>query len=179
MKDIDYVINKAIKGDDKAFEQLIDINKEKLYRMAYIYIKNEASALDIVSDTVYKAYMSIDKLINPNFFSTWLIKILINTAADYIKSKEKVEYISNYEKIETNDFDIEDSIEINISSKIDLYNAIDLLEPEYKNIIILKYFQDMTISQIAKVLDRPEGTIKSYIHRALKKLKIQLKEDYV
>ncbi|WP_146127619.1 sigma-70 family RNA polymerase sigma factor, partial [Clostridium luticellarii] len=70
-------------------------------------------------------------------------------------------------------------MEFNISKNVDLYNAMDNLSIKYKNLIILKYFQDMTIPQISKLLEYPEGTVKVYLRRALKKLKVELEKGCI
>ncbi|CEN31344.1 sigma factor [Paraclostridium sordellii] len=72
------LISKAKKGSDKAFEELINIYKEYLYKMAFIYTKNEHDALDIYQETVYKIYLNIDKLKDSSYFKTWITRILIN-----------------------------------------------------------------------------------------------------
>jgi RNA polymerase sigma-70 factor, ECF subfamily len=82
-------VEKAKKGDQKAFMQLIDTEKEKLYRIAYTYVKNESDALDIVQDTIYKAFISINNIKDVSYFSTWITRILINTSLDFIKKKKK------------------------------------------------------------------------------------------
>ncbi|AWI06225.1 sigma-70 family RNA polymerase sigma factor [Clostridium drakei] len=177
MNDIDTVI-KAQKGDDIAFSELIECHKENLYKIAFAYLKNEEEALDIVSDTIYKVYMDINKLKNPKFFKTWITRILINNSINSLKKNRRVILIDEYEKIEN--FSISNlDLETDIPKCIDLYNAIDSLNIKSKTIIILKYFQDMTISEISNTLEIPEGTVKVYIHRALKKLRIQLREEFV
>ncbi len=177
MDNIDSIIKKAIKGDEVSFSKLIDLNKEKLYRISYMYVKNEQDTLDIVSSTVFKAYLNINKLKDPKLFNTWIIRILINTAADQLKKTKKIIYIDNYEQFEnlnkTNEF------EFKLANDMDLYNAVDKLDMKYKNLIILKYFEDMTISQISKLLNQSEGTIKVYLSRALKKLKIDLMKECI
>lgn len=179
MDSIETFVKKAKKGDDEAFTNLIDINKVKLYKIAYIYVKNEQDALDILSDTICKAYRSINKLKDPKFFNTWLFRILINTATDKTQNNKRIIYIDDYEKIKSELIDNMCEADFNLPANIDLYRAIDTLDIKYKNIVILKYFQDMTIAQISKILNHPEGTIKVYLSRALKKLKIQLKEEYI
>jgi RNA polymerase sigma-70 factor (ECF subfamily) len=62
---------------------------------------------------------------------------------------------------------------------LDLYNAIDILRDNYKTVIILKYFNDMTIESIANVMDIPENTVKTYLRRAKENLNKILKEDYL
>mgnify|MGYP001375911085 CR=1 FL=1 len=179
MDGMDVIVKKAKQGDDEAFTKLIDVNKVKLYKIAYMYVKNEQDALDILSDTICKSYKSIKKLKDPKFFNTWLFRILINTATDKTKNNKKIIYIDDYEKIKSEFTDKMCESDFNIPANIDLYRAIDTLDIKYKNIVILKYFQDMTIAQISKILNHPEGTIKVYLFRALKKLKIQLKEEYI
>lgn len=177
MNNIDSIIKKAIKGDELSFSKLIDSNKEKLYRISYMYVKNEQDALDIVSNTVFKAYMNINKLKDPKLFNTWIVRILINTATDQLKKNSKIVYIDDYKQFETSNNTNE--FEFNVVNNIDLYNAIDKLDIKYKNLIILKYFEDMTISQISNLLNQPEGTVKVYLSRALRKIKIDLMEECI
>lgn len=177
MNNIDSIIKKAIKGDDVSFGKVIDLNKEKLYRISFMYVKNEQDALDIVSNTIFKAYMNINKLKDPKLFNTWIIRILINTAADQLKKTSKIMYIDDYEQFEATN--TTDEFEFKVANNIDLYNAIDKLDVKYKNLIILKYFEDMTISQISTLLNQPEGTVKVYLSRSLKKLKIDLVEECI
>jgi len=164
-------IKLAQKGDDNAFYELISEQKSKLYKTAFAYVKNKEEAMDIVSDTVYKAYISIKKLKEPSFFNTWLTRILINTSLDYINKNSKVS-------------SLKESISADISlilkdedQRIDLKEAVDKLTSEYKTIVILKYFQDMTLVEIAKVLQCPLGTVKTRLHKALGELRLDLKEE--
>lgn len=175
MKNIE-IVKRAQKGDKEAFVKLINDSKENLYKIAFTYMKNEQEALDVVSDAVYKAYIDIKKVKKPEFFNTWITKILINSAINRLRKGGRIIYIDDYQKNSKVEND-NSEIYLDIPANIDLYNALDNLEIKYRSIIILKYFQDMTIVQISKVLDLPEGTVKVYLRRALKKLKIQLKEE--
>ncbi|MBT2618499.1 MULTISPECIES: sigma-70 family RNA polymerase sigma factor [unclassified Bacillus (in: firmicutes)] len=164
-------VKKAQKGDDQAFIKLIHKEKEKLYRTAFLYVKNESDSLDIVQDTIYKAYISIGNLKDSSYFSTWLTRILINTALDFIKKNNKVIPID------------QDSLErigaaerLMLEDKMDLFTAIEGLAEKYKTVIILRYYQDLTIKQIAEFLECPEGTVKTNLHRAINELKGKLKE---
>jgi len=177
MSNIDNV-KKAQKGNDKAFNELINACSEKLYKIAFAYLKNEQDSLDTVSDTIYKVYKDINKLKNPEFFDTWIIKILINHSINKLNKNKKIICFDEYEKI--NQLETKESETIwKIPENLDLYNAIDKLDYKLKTIIILKYFQDMTISQISQTLSSPEGTVKVYIQRALKKLKIYLEGEVI
>lgn len=164
----------AIKGNEKAFENLMDACKEGLYRTAFAYVKNEQDAVDILQETVYKAYISIDKLKEVKYFKTWITKILINNAINFINKNKKIVYITEDVSNNTN------SHEGNkIDERLDIMSSIDKLEDKYKNVIILKYFQDLTISEIAEVLNYPIGTVKTYLNKALSKLRVFMNEEII
>lgn len=164
-------IKLAQKGDDNAFYELLSERKGQLYKTAFAYVKNKEDALDIVSDTVYKAYISIKNLKEPNFFNTWLTRILINNSLDSINKKGRAlplkENVSSDTRIISKD---DEQI-------IDLKVAVDKLSGKYKTIVILKYFQDMTLVEIAKILQCPLGTVKTNLHKALGELRLDLKEE--
>jgi RNA polymerase sigma-70 factor, ECF subfamily len=166
-------VKKAKRGNDKAFQELIEAEKEKLYRMAYLYVKNESDAIDIVHETIYKAYISIKKLKETNYFSTWLTRILINTALDFIKKNQRVIPVEGLDQYGKN---IE---RLHIEERMDLVDAIDQLEEKYKTVIILRYYNDLTIKEIAKILNYPEGTVKTNLHRAINQLRIYLRKEYI
>ncbi|RMD00173.1 sigma-70 family RNA polymerase sigma factor [Clostridium autoethanogenum] len=170
------IVRKVQKGDDKTFGKLMNLYKEKLYKIAFAYLKNEQNSLDAISETIYKSYININKLKEPQYFNTWIIKILINSCKDILKKNKKVVYIDEYDKIDGEKEEVLET-ELKIASNIDLYNAIDKLNEKFKSVIILKYLEDMTITQISEVLDFPEGTVKVYLRRALKILKIELGEE--
>lgn len=161
------VVKKAIKGDEKSFVALIETRQEKIYKIAYSYVKNQEDSLDIVQETVCKAFVSIGTLKNPQYFDTWLIRIGINCALAHLKkNKQYVQLEEDHKKIKDDTTLIEESFDLN--------KALDLLEPQYKTIILLKYFEDLTFADIAKVLDYPISTVKTYLYRALKHLKISM-----
>ncbi|MUV38752.1 RNA polymerase sigma factor SigV [Lentibacillus sp. JNUCC-1] len=84
------LVKKAINGNEKAFESLVKIESEKLYKTAFLYVGNKDDALDVLQETIYKAFISVDQVKQPQFFSTWLTKILIRTAYDVIRRRKKI-----------------------------------------------------------------------------------------
>jgi RNA polymerase sigma-70 factor (ECF subfamily) len=158
-------IEKAKKGDAQSFYELITERRELLYKTAYLYVKNEQDALDIVGETVYHAFRSIGKLKHAEYFTTWLVKILINQAL-LMKKKSRSGWPLLTER------DIADAeAGLAVEDKLDLLEAVDRLNEPYKTVIILKYLHDLPNSQIAEILETPVGTVKTHLHRALKKLK--------
>jgi RNA polymerase sigma-70 factor (ECF subfamily) len=165
------MIKLAKMGDDDAFYELLSQRKSQLYKTAYAYVKNKEEAMDIVSDTVYKAYISIKKLKEPSLFNTWLTRILINTSLDSINKNSRL--VSFEENVKSNTLitaaDNEGTIDIKV--------AVDRLQGKYKTIVILKYFHDLTLVEIAKTLQCPLGTVKTMLYKALGELRLDLKEE--
>ena len=167
------LINKAKKGNPIAFQELIHLEKEKLYKMAYIYMKNEDEALEVFQETVYQSFKSIKKLKQDQYFSTWIIRILINTAIATLRKNKRVVLINK---------DILDNLSgahmVETDEQMDLLNALNEMDEKYKTVLLLRYYQDYTIQQIAIILDCPEGTVKTNISRGIAVLKERLKGVY-
>lgn len=172
MEDV-LLVKRAIKGDRQAFEKLMDIYFDRLYREAYIRCKYEEDAKEIVQETIYKAYKNIRSLKEPQYFKTWLSRILINVANDYLRNKGMVDL-----ELDETSYVKEVVTEDNVEIKIDLYNAIDELEDKYKDAVILRYIDDLKIEDVSKILDRPVNTIKTHLRKALNDMKKMLKEGY-
>ena len=164
------LVKKAIKGNKKAYGMLVETYQTYLYQTAFLYVKNEQDALDAVQNCVMKGMVAISKLREPAYFKTWLTKILIN---GIYRAKEKTVPIVSLEEYQEKA--PEDSFLA--EERIDLYEAIDLLRSAYKNVIILYYFSNMRIKEIADIMDIPEGTVKGYLARAKKELKKSLQEE--
>ena len=162
--------NKSIKTNCASFEKLLLQYKYYLYKVAYTYVKDKQVALDILQETSFKAWLNIHTLKDEEKFKPWITKILVNTALNYIKKESKVIYMEDENSI------IYSEKSISIEEKLDLYDAIDLLKPKYKTVIILKYFDDMKIEDISYVLNTPENTVKSHLKRAKESLSSILKE---
>ena len=135
--------NKSIKTNCASFEKLLLQYKSYLYKVAYTYVKDKQVALDILQETSFKAWLNIHTLKDEEKFKPWITKILVNTALNYIKKESKVIYMEDENSI------IYSEKSISIEEKLDLYDAIDLLKPKYKTVIILKYFDDMKIEDIS------------------------------
>jgi len=164
------MLKAAKKGDSEAFIQLLETQKEQIYRIAFAYLKNEQDALEAIQEVTFRAYKNIKKLKEAKYFSTWLTRIMINYCIDELKRKKR--FLINDSKAQTG------SILEEKDKTIGVETAIKTLEPRFQEIIILKYFQDMTIEQIADHLGHPTGTIKTWLSKALQALRKQItKED--
>lgn len=164
------LVEKAARGNREAFGELIIIHQEYLYRLAYMYTKNEQDALDAVQECAMRAMISMDKLREPDYFKTWITRILINSI--YLAQK-KSRNNSPFEEYS----EAAPEPAVSIEEKTDLYDAIDLLPPAYKTVVILQYFQGMKIKEISQVMNIPIGSVKAYLFRAREALRNQLRDE--
>ena len=152
----------------KEFERFISENIDRIYRFAYSYTKKREDAEDVVSESVEKALKSLKKLKQPEFMKTWFYKIVSNTALTHINKKSNIELLSFNE--------IPESSENDDYSKLNFEELIKVLDVKYKSVIILRFMEDMKISEIAKILDVSENTVKTRLYTALRLLKSDMEE---
>lgn len=171
MKDL---VLAAQRGDDQAFYELIDQHKSRLYRIAWTSLRHEQDALEAVQETVCRAYVNMKKLKNPAFFATWLVRILLNHCIDELKRRAKQSPHRSHQMKNVPEERVmfrQSDVSISVEDRLELEQAIDELGEPEKQIILLKYYEDMTITDISDVLACPPGTIKTRLHRALNKLR--------
>lgn len=165
------LIRKAVRGNPDAYGRLIVLYQEYLYKIAFLYMKNEQDALDLVGSTILKGFQNIRTLKKPEWFKTWLTRILINTAKDELKK------IIHYDEIDENTLSRRYQT-VTPEEQMDLNSAIERLPEKYRMVIVLKYFRDLSVHEISYIMNAPEGTVKAYLSRARDELKKTLKEDY-
>lgn len=150
--------------------EYIKDNQEKLYRIAFSYSKNEEAALDIVQEAITKALKNINKLREESYIKTWFYRILINEALQYIRKNKRIltcelEAIEN--KVDCN---------ADLAECLDIYKYVQNLNEKLKTVIILRFFEDMKISEIARITKTNESTVKSRLYKGLKELKRLIEE---
>lgn len=149
------------------FENYINENIDAAYRFAFTYAKNKEDAEDILNESVVKALRSINSLRDPEKIKPWFYRIIANTALTHIKSRQKIVYLE-YEDMENLDSVTDDYSNLNFNE------LIEKLDPKYKSIIVLRFFENMTIQEVASVLDLNENTVKTRLYKALKMLRVEI-----
>ena len=164
----------AKNGDGESFYKLLEPIGDKLYKIAFMYMKNEDDALDCVHDSIVKAIQGLDKLKEPRYFSTWIIRITINVCKDNLRKAQKISPRDTAE--------FEDKLactgNISIEENIDLYSALNNLKEDEKELIAMRYMDDMSTRDIAQVTEAPLGTVRSKLSRTIKKLRIYMEGEY-
>lgn len=154
--------------------KLIEKNKEKYYRIAYAYVKNKDDALDIIHNAVVKAIQKTDTVHNKDFIETWFYRILVNESISHIRKNRRIIWFDDLKH-----FEIFEKEEIECDNYLSLYDAMDRLSPKLKTVVILRFFEDMKLEEIADVTSTKLSTVKARLYKALELLKNYIEgEDY-
>ena len=152
----------------KAFIEEIEVIKKQLYQTAYMYLGNEADALEVVDETVYKGYRSRHQLREENFFATWMTRILINECKRTLKKRGRIDYY---------DVLLEEADKEEAYDNLPLKEAVARLPLQLREVIILRYFTGYTLAETATILHSPQGTVVTWQRKALALLKLSLQEE--
>lgn len=175
------LVKRTIENDDSAFTEIIERYKRKVFSIGYKHSYNKETASDLSQEIFAKVYLNLKKYKPSYRFSTWIIRIATNHCIDYLR-KKKLKTIS-YEHT----FKDLDNQYSNLPIPDESYNpevlwedaelkdvmlqAVEQLPEKYREIIVLRHYEELSYKEIAEVLDLPIGTVMTYLHRARKMLK--------
>ena len=140
--------------------------KARLYRTALLYLGSESAALDAVDEAVYKGLRAHGKLRRPEFFDTWMTRILINVCNSELRRRRREIAVEELPETAAEAFDA-----------LPLKEAIRRLPRELKAVIILRYFTGLTLAETADALGLPPGTVSTRQRKALSLLNLELTEE--
>jgi len=153
--------------NDDYIHQLIDKYSDMLMRITYLHMKNKSDAEDIVQDVFVKLIEKPISFENSEHEKAWLIRVTVNLCKDRLKAA----WFKKRVKIDVNCYSSN-------PKNSNVLSAILELPVKYRSIILLFYFEDYSIKEIAKILGIKEGSVGSQLHRARKMLEKKLKEDF-
>ncbi len=171
-------VTDLLSEDDNAselFEELIETHAVSLIQVAYSYVKNKQMAEDIVQDVFIKAFEKKEQFRGDSSYKTYLYKMTINRSYDYLRSWSYRNHLltnkfSNLLGIQKS----MDEFVILEDEKASIGNAVLALNPKYREVIMLYYFKDLKIDEIAIILDCSVNTVKTRLSRARSMLKERL-----
>ncbi len=168
---MDQYLQQALAGDENAIRHITSMHKPRLLVKAYTYMKNKQDAEDIVQETFIKAFGALAQLKEPKYFATWLYKILIRESFFALKKKKRTELL---------ELEIMEQLQLldqeNSEDYSELHNAIESLKKDYQIAIVMHYFYDFKVFEIAEMLGKPNNTIKMHLHRGRKAIRQKLEE---
>jgi RNA polymerase sigma-70 factor (ECF subfamily) len=173
------LLNRIRNGDKSAYIELVKPYSERLLRKAKSMMKNEDDAEDVVQDSLISGYKSIGNFRADSGVYTWLYRIVINKSKDLLaKNKNRGEKpLSETEYLVLDErMGYEKKLELNDESNY-LIKKVNSLDEVYKEVIELRYFEEMSYSEIASVLNCNIGTVKSRLFKAKELLKYMIMKD--
>ena len=177
------LIEKSLAGDRNAFKALIEANQRLVMHVVYKMVSNRSDVEDICQDVFVKVYQNLTGFKHDSKLSTWIAKIAYNTTINYLE-KKKVPLFDDLspeemtlDHLSGNGTAPDDLSEQGELSGI-LKDQIDHLPVQFRTILTLYHLDEMTYKEIGKIMDLPEGSVKSYLFRARKLLKDSLLSKY-
>jgi RNA polymerase sigma factor (sigma-70 family) len=171
------LVKKAVAGDPEALSILIDKYKNNAYNLSISIVKNKESAKDIVQDSFLKVLENIARFKNESKFSTWLYRIVYNESLKYIQKTNRVSVI-DIESVRIENYYDEISAAEDKCLDSDLYQAIESLDENDRNILLLFYLAEKSVKEINTITGLSISNIKVILHRTRKKLFESLKLKY-
>ncbi len=162
-----HVIKKAISGDPEALSLLVNKYRDVAFNLALSIVRNKEDAKDITQDSFLKVLEHISEFRNDSKFSTWLYKIVYNHSIQFIRRSELVNFI-DIESVRALEYP--DTLETGEEKYFELYHAIDRLEENERNIILLFYLAEKSIKELKVITGLSISNIKVILHRTRKKL---------
>ena len=141
--------------------------KDRLYRTAYVYLGNESDALEAVDEAVYQALRSLTQLKQPEYFESWLTRILINECHKELRRRKRIVTVDV----------LPDTAGPEAYGHLPLKDAIRHLPEELREVVILRFFSGYTQAETAEILRVPQGTVATRQRRALQLLRLELGEE--
>ena len=169
-KDEAELIAQVLSGDHDAYATLVNRYKNAVYHYCFAIILNEDAAEDIAQDTFIAAFYNLGRYNSQFRLSTWLFKIGTNKALNYIKRHGReiaaedvaAQVVSTHRGPDRYAEDVE------------LSEAVQRLEPKYRTVVSLYYWQGLSYREIAHIMDAPEGSVKGWMSRAKSQLRKEL-----
>ena len=151
--------------------QYIIENQNRFYRLAYSYVREEQAALDVVQNAIIRALEGCYGIRNPLAIKTWFYRIVVNESLQYLRKQKNLTALTEEHTAGLS------YTEPAFTEDNEAYAAVMQLPEPMKTVVILHYYEDLTLKQIAEITETPLSTVKTRLYSALKKLKLILKEE--
>jgi RNA polymerase sigma-70 factor (ECF subfamily) len=162
------LIEKAKHGDPACFDQLVEMHTPSLYKVVLRLANDRGEAENIVQETWFRVWKSLDRCRTDQPFFPWLAKIALNVARDAWRKKKPLDFVDlgeSTEKFVSEELGVEENLEKE-EAILKLLEGVQALREEYRLVIGLRYDGAMSYKEMAEILDIPVNTVRTYLHRA-------------
>jgi RNA polymerase sigma-70 factor, ECF subfamily len=160
--------------NNSQLENIIEQHLKSVFNYVYKIVRNRGETEDITQDVFIKVWKNFDKFDAVKNFKTWLFAIARNTTIDHLRKDKDILFSEKAENFEESITDIEplpDEIFVKKELGKELEIALSKIRPDFREIILLHYTEDMTFEEISEVVEKPLNTVKSQHRRALATLR--------
>lgn len=151
------LIRRARLGDGAAFAELMEGQKQTLYKVARSYLHSDADAADAIGETVLACFEKPDTLREPQYFRTWLTRILIRKCQDILRQRGRCIPLEKA---------AEPSYDKPGTARAEFLDLLDSLDEKYRTVLLLYYGEGFQVKEIAGILGLKEETVKTRLKRA-------------
>lgn len=172
------LISRSKNGDTAAWEPLVRKHQQPVFRFAYLLLGDPDDAEDVAQETFLRAWKYLKRFDTTRPLRPWLLSITSNLASNWRRSAGR--YFSALTRA-FRDEPVPDSIEEKSTQRMqadELWEAVQSLKTADQQVVYLRYFLDLSVAETAEVLQIAEGTVKSRLSRALKKLRKIIQDDF-
>ena len=173
------LISRARRGDDAAWETLVRDHQEAIFRLAYLLLGDAHDAEDLAQEVFVRAFRALNTFDAGRPLRPWLLKITTNLAHNYRRSLGR--YLAMVKRAIISSPEPVTSLGERSSQQWEaqtLWEAVGRLSAHEQEVVYLRYFLDLSEAEMAAALDVPPGTVKSRLHRALRRLRMVVDEEF-
>ncbi|AIQ10755.1 sigma-70 family RNA polymerase sigma factor [Paenibacillus durus] len=156
-------------GTEVQFSDAVRLHRELLYGIACSYLRNRSDTLEAVQEAICRAWIKRATLKDPKAFKSWIIRILIYVCIDEQRRRKRT--------VPLEDKDLAGQVTDIGHGRLEMLSVLERIKPKYRHVLLLKYYNDLTIPDIAAILQKPEGTVKTWQHKGLKQLRAIMEEE--
>ena len=155
--------DKKQRNKARTFIQLVESNKQSMYKIARSYLLNDEDIADAIQDAIESCWRNLDQLEKPAYFRTWMTRILIHKCIDIIRKNRREHPVSDFPEYGAEHKDLDN---------YEFSELMKSLDEKYRTILLLYYGEGFKISEIAQLLDMEENTVKTRLSRGRQKFRM-------
>jgi RNA polymerase sigma-70 factor (ECF subfamily) len=167
------ILDRIRAGEIDAVQELFNEHRTRIYRVCLLYTDNADDAKDVLQETFLRAYKSVGRFRGDSSFTTWLTRIAINICLNLKRDRKSSETLeeervdaAQYQIVRSHDGDPEERLK-GRELRERIMALVDTLPPRERMAFVLKHFEEMKIREISEIMKISEGTVKSFLHRAV------------
>ena len=172
-------VREARSGDSAAYAVLVGMHQEVAFRAAYLVVREAGAAEDVVQEAFVRAYRELGRFREGEPFRPWLLRIVTNLALNEVRSRgRKQGLLQRFGALRREDEPGPETPLMENERAAGVWSAINRLGQDDRLVLYLRYFLELDEREMARVIERPAGTVKSRLHRACARLREVIERDY-